>query len=161
VDGPNVCPPLTGVVSFSSAGNHQGRFAHLYQRWLWNALTVYQPDFVAYEEPIATGGNLNKIIMLCGMALLTEGVCYTKDIRCELVHASRVRKHFLGNGNMPKPKVATMARCRQLGWDYRGDDNIADAMALWAYTKSKYVPNFRIETGPLFDRVEATRRAGA
>lgn len=86
---------------------------------------------------------------LLGFVAVSEGMAQLCGAKPLLVTPSTVRKHFIGNGAHPEPKLAVMRRCRQLGWRPQ-DDNAADALACWDYAKSVLDPGWASRTTPLF-----------
>lgn len=115
---------------------------------------------VAIEEPLNVyahsgwqGSKARKDPDLAA-ALLGFWACATGMARargCQVFETSpaTVRRHFIGHGRHPDPKAAVMGRCRQLGWKIE-NDNEADALSIWDYTKSVLDPGFAHRGTPLF-----------
>ena len=110
-------------------------FAH-YDAWLRYMLHTHNPNHVFAEAPFV--GRFPAVAMrLGGYKAITQYRCYIDDRRLHpFVPPREITKHFVGayKGNK---KVATVARCRELGFDVGGDDDAADALALWHYACEK------------------------
>lgn len=89
------------------------------------------------------------LIQLTGAIRAVAKRCGAK---VSLVAVSTVRKHFIGTGSLKRAeaKRAVMDRCRLLGWEHGGDDNRADAMAVWAYGMALKYPSWAPKATPLF-----------
>ena len=85
----------------------------------------------AYDK----GKNADLAAALLGFVAVAECVAGLERIKCHVESPATVRKHFVGNGRPKDPKGAVIARCKQLGWRPR-DDNQADALATWDYACS-------------------------
>lgn len=62
-----------------------------------------------------------------------------------LVRPETWRKAFLGKGTMERAdaKRAAKRRCEQLGWDYLGSEDAAEACGLWYYSAGHLWPKWR------------------
>lgn len=132
-------PPIMGTEKLPTVaeGEHYGPTFFAFRRWLSSAISVHQPQLVAFEAPLlATGvqGHSTELTgrLLIGLASHCEEVAF--ELHREVVEANlqSVRKFFCGHGHAKKKDV--LARCYSLDWMPR-DHNAADAAALWAYTK--------------------------
>lgn len=97
------------------------------------------PDVVYIEAPIperALGSNTNAHSTAVKFMLLgaVTGTLRAKRIVIKTANIQRVRKHFIGRGNLKnveaKPQV--MSRCRSMGWDPQNFDE-SDAAAVWDF----------------------------
>lgn len=91
---------------------------------------------------------------LLGFVAVAGGMAQRLGCDVSTVSPSTVRKHFIGNGAHPEPKLAVQRRCRALGWPAI-DDNAADALATWDYAKSVLDPGWASRSTPLFARAPA------
>jgi len=160
VDGPVVCPPLTGVYELNGSGSRRGLGLLRFCNWLLNKADEHGAEMIFYEAPIYAGmpGTGNVKFLLIGLAAMTEMIAASIPIRCENQTVQTIRKNFISNGHGNKAMV--MARCDQLRWEYGGDDNRADAAAAWFSAKLDFDRAFRFETvTPLFSNA-AVRAQG-
>lgn len=110
-----------------------------------------RPDLIVYEAPISPFAQHNderqrsieSIVMPPELVGAVRGVAACYGIRCEGVHASTIRKHFIGRANMGEreaTKRAVIQRCHLLGYmpSTCKDDNIADSLATWDYGCAVY-----------------------
>ena len=153
-DGESVCPPITGTYRLVSGGENRGLSLHEYSKWLWHLVGTAKIEFIAFEAPIFGGApsHAEKLMLLIGLAAVTEMVAASRGIRSKAANMQTVRKHFVGTGRPQNPKKVVAERCRLLGW-VCADDNQSDACAVWAWAKANYDPSFRLEQAkPLFGR---------
>lgn len=105
-------------------------------------LAEHKPRLVAIEAPV---GGPKASSLLIGLVACIRGCCFNRRVRVETYPINSIRKHFVGRAlnlrDYPalKPAAAkkamkgeVMHRCRLLGWTV-GDDNAADAAALWDF----------------------------
>ena len=85
----------------------------------------------AYDK----GKNADLAAALLGFVAVAECATVRMGVKFNIESPATIRKHFIGHGRHPDPKVAVMARCRQLGWKVT-DDNQADALATLDYALS-------------------------
>lgn len=110
-------------------------------RQLAPRLAAFRPDVLVYEAPSLfqlRDGKSNPATAECllGIPAIVQGLAKHLGIhRVYKAQTSSVRKHFLGNGRMPRAeaKKAVVAECRRRGWDVRNDDE-GDACAIWDYS---------------------------
>lgn len=142
------------------AGEFGPRFAALHTRLdvLLDAMIRHnwKPDVVAFEEPLNVRRRQSKMSnsttrLLVGLAAVAECLANIHGIKCYEVNVSTAKAHFGGRTTDDDPKAAVMARCKQLGWHVK-NDNEGDAGALWSYTKCMLDPKFSYQTTPLFGR---------
>lgn len=106
----------------------------------------HKPDLIVLEAPV---GGPKTSHFLVGLVACVRGCAFNRRVRIESYNIAAIRKHFVGGhvtsaayGHLPQNKRknaaraagknAVMQRCHQLGWE-AGDDNAADAAALWDY----------------------------
>lgn len=111
----------------------------------------HSPDLVVIEAAI---GGHNANAFLIGLVACIRGVCYARNIRCEVVTSQSVRRYFLGytprRSNFPNLsavdarkaiKQVVIDRCKAVGWHPK-DDNQADALAMFDYACAKFGRSF-------------------
>lgn len=158
------CP---GSLGGRDEGYDFGRTFHAFEVWLRRFIEERRPDVIAKEEPLrllhpktrfGAKGKMEAALVtsqttircLLGLDAVVEKVAFEFKIDCYDANVQKIKKYFVRGG---AEKSEMMARCKLLGWDHGGDDNRADAMALWAYAKSISDPKFAPMTTPLFGRV--------
>jgi hypothetical protein len=102
--------------------------------WLRDALQN-RVELVAYEAPILSArakGSADTMMMMIGLAAITEAVCSTKPVQVVSVAVSTWRVAFLGEGYPDDPKGRAIAMCSELGWPVGSHDE-ADACGVWAW----------------------------
>lgn len=125
----------SGVKVLPTTGEDVGRFVGTYMQWLDDTLALDARDLVVFEAPwIGPQTSQDTARKLLGLAVGTEVVCWRRGLRCLEQSVPAVRKHFVGNGRLPRreAKAAVIAACRARGWTPK-DDNDADALALLDY----------------------------
>lgn len=128
-------------------------------------LTKYKPDLVVFEAPI---GGPKTSHFLVGAAAVFTGRVEEMGFRCEQVHSSTARKHFMGRALQVKDfpgknvdqrkkalKQVIIDRCYLLGWKVQTDDE-ADACAIWDYACATYGRAQSIPAGGLFTKQNST-----
>jgi Holliday junction resolvasome RuvABC endonuclease subunit len=114
--------------------------------WLTDILAVIKPARCAFEAPIIipkrSAQTMRLLMYIAGVA---ELCCAKAKVPVYEISVSTARKGFCGSGRADKPMV--QQRCRQLGWQFRNDDE-ADALAVWhalAVLDPKWrMPDFRL-----------------
>lgn len=106
-------------------------------------LAAFPPRVLVFETPslfqLRDGkSNPRTVEVLFGLPAIIQGLA--RHFRVPIIRkasANSVRKHFIGNGRMPRAqaKKAVVAECRRRGWNVRNDDE-GDACALWDYAAS-------------------------
>jgi len=108
-------------------------------RWIAERLRTFPPDEVVIEAPIperALSGQTNAQSTMVKMMLIgTLGAAVKlKHIRVTPANIQRVRKHFIGHGNLKGDEAKRLVRsvCREIGWDCNNnDESDAGALAHW------------------------------
>lgn len=115
--------------------------------------TVWHPRFVYYEapfNPFASGQTSNQATSgLRSLATVAAAAAVNANAVARPAHVQSWRKVFLGHGRPPNPKEATMARCFELGWEPKNDDE-ADAAGVWFYAMSRHFPAWAPRSTPMF-----------
>ena len=130
--------PLSGTKRIGSKGTPDGDFYAAYERWLMDMISVNSPDMIVYEAPfVGSGKHINTAKRLLGLAAITEKIASQKGVKIFDAHNATVRKHFCGRGSAPRKDLKRMVQeeCDRRGWKY-SDDNEADALALWDFSKA-------------------------
>lgn len=139
--GPSDGTPEFGSIRFNKPGDPPVIAWAAAIPWITERVRGWEPDMVILEAPLPpshVGGktNVNTARMLMGMSAIFETIPHMLGVpRIREVHVQTVRKFFIGNGRMPskEAKLATIARCLELGHDVGSDNNKADAVAIWYY----------------------------
>lgn len=130
--------PLAQSVSFTRS-NRGGVFAQ-YMAWLRDRLLTNDPDLVVYEAPIMSArakGSTDTLMILMGMAAMTEAVCSMKVVPVISVAIPTWRVAFLGEGYPDNPKPEAVKMCGLLRWKVTTDDE-AEACGVWAWAHLNY-----------------------
>lgn len=165
-DGPEPGVPIAGLfrspetLGDKKRGIERGMTLLHFRRFLISKIGEAKPDIVVFEAPLNVmliqrhdkrfKTNHETVLLLTQLCGHVEPLCYELDIKCRQAQVQKVRRFF--TGTIKGGKEPTQARCRQLGWDFQDDDNVADAMAIWAYSKVKTDPKFAPLSTPLFGR---------
>lgn len=122
-----------------AGSSHAARFSQML-RFTDLLIQRHKPDLLAIEQPIAAGvmGGEERVQLAMGWRAIVFTVAYRRGVRCVEYPVSSIRAHFIG-GAVPKGagKRLTLERCARLGWA-AADDNEADALALWDFTRMKH-----------------------
>lgn len=123
-------------------------------RTLEGLCALVKPERLAFEAPLMPrGGNFYTpevtVRLLMGLAALTETFAQLNDIPCDERNVATVKLFWSGHGRADKQ--AMVARCRQLGFTPR-NDNEADACGLFHLVMAEYDPGFSPQSTPLFGR---------
>lgn len=156
-EGANGHKPICGSKRCAIEGAGTPEIFGNYTKWLSQKLINRTPDVLVYEAPLATNilrgkTNVRTSRILFGLAAITEGIAYRMGVRSiREATVNEVRRHFIGNGNLPgdQAKRAVGVRCRQLGYEI-DDHNAGDAAALWDYTCSMRHASHAVKATPLF-----------
>lgn len=134
--------PEWGARDFSDkAGNGAvvGRFRHSV-----NALCFkLKPRVIAFESPYVRQPTDPLVLRrLYGMVSQVEAVAWELKIRCFEARPQEIAKFFVGNGGLKREqkKLAMIAKCLEHGWDVEGDEDAAEALALWAMAEAQFDP---------------------
>lgn len=128
------------------------RYADLAYR-LEAKIAEVRPHVVAFERPIIPQGRkfrLHVVRLLVGLAAVAETIAAQHRLRRVEIPVSTVKQHF-GARSGSSDKSPITARCLQLGWKVRNDDE-ADAASIWSYVKCCEDPSFSYVSTPLFGR---------
>lgn len=159
------CP---GSLGSQEEGYDFGRTFLAFERWLRVFIEERRPSMIAKEEPLKLlhpkldrdgRGRMtaklttsqNTIRCLMGLDGIVEKVACEFKLPCYDKNVQSIKAYFV-RGGCDKSEI--MKRCDLLGWRHDGDDNRADAMALWALAKSLVDPKFSPMTTPLFGRAQ-------
>ncbi|MFA9204890.1 MAG: hypothetical protein ACEQSH_00380 [Bacteroidia bacterium] len=145
VEGPP--RPVFGTWMMPGMANMGAAWVHL-QNTLEDAMQVYKPDVLVYAVPFAKMQTTARYLL--GMAAHAESSAYRMSVRCYEVMESTARKAILGQGRFVTKdadgrnikgsgtrgaKDAAVTWCENRGWDVGGDDNQADALVIYEFTK--------------------------
>lgn len=156
---PNEDKPRSGSVRFAREGASLGAIYTGCRQWLADFLAT-NPDvrLIVFEAPMApqhmAGFTTAHIIrVLIGLCAVVEEYGHAGGYDVREAKVSDVREHFIGSNRIKRKaaKAATIEGCHGLGWA-PCDDNAADALALWHYQASVFVPKLALQTSPLFRR---------
>lgn len=123
----------------------------------------HKPDLIAVEAAV---GGPKTSHFLVGILACVRGCAFNRGVAVETFDISSIRKHFLGKHissvqfkHLPEKarkavarkeaKSAVMHRCRSLGYAV-GDDDAADAAALWDYAMAVRAGRQAAPVGGLF-----------
>lgn len=130
--------PKFGTYRLPSTGDEIGRFAHAFDNWLSDMITMHSPERVVFETSVLPKMTTPMTVRkLTGLGFHTEFVCHRREIICNEVNVSTIKKFWAGHGFAKKPDMIAAARRRD--FDVR-DDNEADALGLWHYVSEKLHP---------------------
>jgi hypothetical protein len=145
-------PPLLqwGARDFSGRGGN-GEVIAKFRHWLNARCFELKPRLIVFESPYIphpgkrTGPPMNALVLrrLLAMVGIVEAIAFELRIECCESRPSEITKFFTGSarhGGRDAKKAATVEMCRAYGWDVGGDDNAADALALWAMAEAKLNP---------------------
>ena len=142
------CEPVYGHVWLPS-DRGDGAFFNRFRQWLLDHITVHAPRLIVYEAPLITASatHIKTAMRLIGLAAHTIECAYAREVRAEPANNATVKKFVTDNGRAKKPAV--MDAIRDMGWTPE-NDNVADALAVLLWAKSKWAPTVRRAAGPLF-----------
>jgi hypothetical protein len=151
---PGQTPRLYTVRLAAGEDDHGASFAKAI-KWMAQRLLVTHPRAIIIEAPIPAAAmngatNANTLAVLWGLAACIEGTARAKSIPVRRVNIQRVRKSFIGAGNLkgPEAKRRTVALCRALGWNPPSHD-AADAAACWHLGCTMFAPDLAHWVDPL------------
>lgn len=145
--------PTSGTLRLQGEGLDER--AHFLVCWMTKLVREHGIDVFYVELPMnpfhmkgkTTFSTILSLIVYWGVSRVTA---YGLGIRYRLnVHPQDVRKWFLGVARPKTKKLAVMAKCREMGWKPR-DDNEADALAIWQFACGQEAPEESILSTPLF-----------
>jgi len=143
------CRPILFTEKFT--GGHGERFAES-QEMAARIIRQYKPALIVIEAPLKlprTSADVELVLM--GLRACVLAVAYRKRVATEMHAVQTIRKHFIGTARLKRKaaKAATIARCKQLGWKPKNDDE-ADAGALWDLACSMTSRSHSLSRTPLF-----------
>lgn len=125
-------------------------------------IKTFSPDHIVIEEAIAGGapGDANRAKLAFGLRAMVMAEAFAVGLPVMEISVQSIRKHFLGQGNIPshKAKPMTIARCELLGWRV-SNDNEADACAAFACAAYRLTKSATPHPGGLFDHVIARAKS--
>lgn len=136
-------PPKFGSIRFGSPGASHPAILEAAMTWVGSFCHVNRVDALAIEAPLNPGfarSNINTVRLLMGLASVMEATAYKFGVwKIEEARVQAVRKHFLGQGNIPggQAKKLVMKKCRELGLMPR-NDNEGDALALFYWATKQH-----------------------
>jgi Holliday junction resolvasome RuvABC endonuclease subunit len=138
----------SGVYVLPKTGLDIGQYLVAFDDWFRPMLEFTKADRVIFEATILVPGNsVQTARKLMALAGFTEYACKRAGIRCNDAPIKTVKQYFAGHGNATKAEMIAAAEGR--GFDVV-DDNQADALAVWHYSASRFVPTMAISAEPLF-----------
>lgn len=136
--------PSSGVHRIGRPHDTLGAFADDFERWLGTVIERLRPSVIYYEAPIMAAGvtTPETAIKLQGLAYHVNLLAYRARVRCRPAHMQTVRVHFCGKGRAERKTIKGLIEdaCRRRGWK-PGDDNEADALALWDWACFREAPD--------------------
>lgn len=147
-------PPLLqwGSRDFSGRGGN-GEVVGKFRAWLCAKCYELKPRLIVFEAPYIPrprerkGGpppmNALTLRRLLGLVAVLESTAWELRIECCEATTGEISKFFTGkwrHGGRDAKKAATIEMCTAYGWDVAGDDNAADALALWAMAEGNVNP---------------------
>jgi Holliday junction resolvasome RuvABC endonuclease subunit len=146
--------PRATTIRLDRVSGEPERFAEML-RATRGLIQRLKPDVLVYEAPIGGG---TKVVLPGQLAACAAGEAARLGIPVHSFGLSTIRKHFLGKALSSRDfpglskaqsrtaiKRAVIARCLQLGWEVRNDDE-ADALALHDYASMTLG---RVQSAPL------------
>lgn len=124
--------PAYGTWLLGSSSSNLGRPWAALGDALGAFLAVNKPSRVIFEAPLPAMRQKQERIarLLIGMAVITELICFRRDVRCQEQSAMKPRQTLMGTARPKKDEI--VAWCRNQGSTVV-DDNAADAIVLWLY----------------------------
>lgn len=148
--------PRFGSLRFAREGHSMAAHFAGCAQWLNDMVAVETPRLVVFESPLPTSFTFGRTTAdtgrwLIGLTAIVEATLYGRGFDVREASVTDVRRFFLGTNNFKRDdaKLATKRRCIELGWQV-GDDNAADACALWLYQCSLLDPRIAVRHTPLF-----------
>jgi Holliday junction resolvasome RuvABC endonuclease subunit len=144
--------PILFTEKLGLSGCHHGERMAEAMRMMNRIIKQYEPSLIVLEAPLklpGTRADIEQVLM--GLRGCVMGVAHMHHIQFEQHAVQTIRKHFIGHGRLKRKaaKAATIARCKQLGWNPRNDDE-ADAAALWDLACSHTSRAHSLAGTPLF-----------
>ena len=162
--GTNTGWALCGPVGDSSTGCHllkaakekpsHGELFRRFYRWLGDMHNKHGFKAIAVElvnRRVHKGTAQNDLHV--GYRAILKMVCAQRDIRLVEIPVGTAKKAISGRGNASKKLVLECAK--RLGWETRGNENAADAVAVYVAARKKEFQNERMAKA---DSPQRTRR---
>ncbi len=156
-DGPDGVPRSTtircgGGVAAPGGGYDNGPSFHKFHIEARGLLVLVKPRRVAVLSPLKRGGkgqtgmaaSAQHVELSLGLYAIIQMLCTEMSIACFKIADNTARMHFCGNGQAPKE--ANMARCNQLRWPMKNQDE-ADAASAFYALKAIADPKWRPAQG--------------
>ena len=139
--------PRSGTLRLPQRGEEIGAMLREMHQWLVPFIKSAEPEVchMAVEAAMPAHAAIRKgnreitLRKLWALAAHADFVAAALAIPYSEDPVQTVRRHFCGHGRPDKPKQAVMHACHLRGWE-PADDNAADALALWDYTRAKRWP---------------------
>lgn len=134
---------------------HAGRLSKI-QGLAHRLIADHGVGFIAIEKPFAAAhNNWETTLLTFGLTACVLSWAERKGVPVDIFPAQTVAKHFIGSGKMKRAekKAAILAECRARGWA-AGDDNQADAAAVWDLACARLSGAHAAASGPLFAGVQ-------
>jgi len=129
--------PLWGAQQIALPNADPGAiFAH-YDTWLRHMIHTFQPELVFAEMAFVNPRAPQAVMRLAGYKAITQYRCFADDRRLQFKSPAEITSFFVGRFKQGTKKNATIARCRQYGWEVDEDDDAADALALWVFAEAQ------------------------
>lgn len=153
--------PQSGVWDLPGAIDDYGAAGLELSTQLARLVLIHKPRLIVYERPLDPRNlgdpgdkpvnpvrkprkrfmaSFETIRLLIGLPMIVETLAKRHGVECQEAFTASWRSHFCGT--MKGGKEPTKARCVQLRWPFR-DDNQADALGIWEFAKATTDPRFR------------------
>ena len=150
--GEPCCRPILFTEKLGQTGAPHGERFDAALHMMSRIIKQYSPALIVLEAPLKIPGTKSDVeMMLMGLRGCVMGVAHRHHIPFDQHSVQTIRKHFIGTAKLKRKeaKLATIARCKQLGWGPKNDDE-ADAAALWHYACCLTSRSYSISQTPLF-----------
>lgn len=163
--GDSAGDPISGFVE-SMGPDRDGKYSGCI-RWMTNMMNEHKPDRIAIEAPfVSEHTSFKQMELAYGMQACLLGTARRKGcLKVSQPAVNSIRSVFIPQPPLPKgekrpkldgdqKKLLVRRRCLELGWITEDDTNLdqTDALAVWAYTVSKYDQPNGIRFLPLFTK---------
>lgn len=171
--------PEFGSRNFAGPGGN-GEVIAKARQWLNQRCYALRPGLVVFEAPFIPMGparpgrrpmNMTTLRRLIGLTETIAAVCWELRIECREATVLEIARFFVGTQRFPgataderrrAKKACTIEMCGAFGWDVQGNDDAADALALWSMAECQVDPRAHSQRGgegALFLRAAAQRAA--
>lgn len=130
-------PPRSVVQRIT--GHDLGTYGAAYSDWLRGMIAIEKPDLIAYEAPLqatAAPRSAHTLLLLTGMAMLTETLATIKNVRAVKAHVGTWRAAVLPPVDRRRgadKKYAMLALCARCDIDVGRNVDRADAVGVWMW----------------------------